>query len=252
MIADTTEDGFLGGRLRLRQPRKGHRAGHDAMLLAAATDVKQGDDVVELGAGVGAAGLALALRTPGIVLTLVDLDEGLVTLARENAALNAIACRTIALDVAAKPAAFAAAGLSPDSADRVLMNPPFNAAAQHQSSPDHGRRTAHVADASTLELWIGAARRLLKPRGTLTLIWRPEGMREVLAALARGFGGIAVLPVHAKADALAIRVLVRAEKGSAAPLSFAPALVLNDAEGRPTARADAVLRGMETLRLAAD
>ena len=31
-----TEDAFLGGQLCLRQPRSGHRAGHDAMLLAAA------------------------------------------------------------------------------------------------------------------------------------------------------------------------------------------------------------------------
>ena len=34
--ADTTEDAVLGGRLILRQPRRGHRFGHDAILLAAA------------------------------------------------------------------------------------------------------------------------------------------------------------------------------------------------------------------------
>ena len=61
-----TEDGFLGGQLRLRQPKSGHRAGHDAILLAAATPARAGDRVADFGAGVGAAGLALATRVAGI------------------------------------------------------------------------------------------------------------------------------------------------------------------------------------------
>ena len=71
---DLTEDGFLGGRLRLRQPVKGHRAGHDAMLLAAATSVRAGQRVVDFGAGVGAAGLAVAQRDPVIDLVMVEID----------------------------------------------------------------------------------------------------------------------------------------------------------------------------------
>ena len=51
-----TEDAFLGGKLRLRQPKSGHRAGHDAMLLAAATPARSGDRVVDFGAGVGSMG----------------------------------------------------------------------------------------------------------------------------------------------------------------------------------------------------
>src|SRR5579871_6950670 len=85
---ETTEDAFLGGRLRLRQPKSGHRAGHDAMLLAAATPARSGDRVVDLGAGVGAAGLAVANRVRGIQLVLVEIDEALAELARTNAAAN--------------------------------------------------------------------------------------------------------------------------------------------------------------------
>jgi tRNA1(Val) A37 N6-methylase TrmN6 len=252
VFVDITEDAFLGGRLRLRQPRSGHRAGHDAMLLAAATDARPAERVVEFGAGAGAAGLALATRVSGIDLTLVEMDERLVALASENAALNRIACRAITLDVEAKAEAFAAAGLAPDSADRVLMNPPFNYSARHQPSPDARRRSAHEAQATTLDVWIHAARRLLKPGGTLTLIWRADGLSDVLAALGRGFGGIAVLPVHPRSDAAAIRVLVHAVKGSAAALVLLPAFVLNDNIGRATRSAEAVLRGEEPLRLAAD
>src|SRR5215468_905745 len=90
-LAGTTEDLFLGGRLRLRQPKSGHRSGHDAMLLAAATPARSGDRVVEFGAGVGAAGLAVARRVAGIKLALVEVDAGLAELARTNALANAIA-----------------------------------------------------------------------------------------------------------------------------------------------------------------
>src|SRR3954469_16204291 len=89
-----TEDAFLGGQLRLRQPKSGHRAGHDAMLLAAATPAHSGDRVVDLGAGVGAAGLAVAKRVAGIELVLVEIDERLASLARGNAASNGIAAET--------------------------------------------------------------------------------------------------------------------------------------------------------------
>src|SRR5215813_13505541 len=172
--ADTTEDGFLGGALRLRQPRSGHRAGHDAVLLAAATSARGGDRVVEFGAGVGAAGLALARRIRSIELMLVEIDPELAELARGNAALNAISADVVVLDVTSGAEAFSAAGLTPDSVDVVLMNPPFNDAARHRPSPVHARTLAHRADETTLQGWIHSARRILKSGGTLTLIWRAD------------------------------------------------------------------------------
>jgi tRNA1(Val) A37 N6-methylase TrmN6 len=250
--SDVTDDAFLGGRLRLMQPRKGHRAGHDAMLLAAATLARPGERVIEFGAGVGAAGLAVARRVNGIDLTLVELDKDLAALAQANAERNGLAARALVLDVTAKADVFAAVGLAPDSVDRVLMNPPFNDANRHQPSPDDQRRMAHEAEPATVETWIRAGLRVLKPRGTLSLIWRADGLAEILAALGRGFGGIAIRPVHPKWGAAAIRVLVGGVKGSRAPLSILPGLVLNDQAGAATLEAEAILRGDQTLRLASD
>ena len=79
---DATEDAVLGGRLILRQPRRGHRVGHDAILLAAAVSALAGDQAVDLGAGVGAAGLALARRVEGLAVTLVEIDPALAALCR--------------------------------------------------------------------------------------------------------------------------------------------------------------------------
>jgi tRNA1(Val) A37 N6-methylase TrmN6 len=245
-----TEDAFLGGQLRLRQPRSGHRAGHDAMLLAAATPARSGDRVVDLGAGVGAAGLAVAKRVAGVKLSLVEIDAALADLARGNAASNAIAAEVIVLDVTSAAGAFAAAGLTLDSVDVVLMNPPFNDPARHRASPDKAREIAHLATAATLEGWIHAGRRILKSGGVLSLIWRADGLAEVLAALGRGFGSLEILPVHADAATPAIRMLIRAIKGGRAPTRMLPALLLNDESGVPNKQVREVLAGKGILPLA--
>ena len=247
-----TEDTFLGGQLRLRQPRSGHRAGHDAMLLAAATPARSGDRVVEFGAGVGAAGLAVAKRAGSIKikLVLVEIDETLAALARGNAASNAIPADVVVLDVTSAADAFAAVGLAPDSCDVVLMNPPFNDPARHRASPDKAREIAHVATSATLESWIHASRRILKSGGVLTLIWRADGLADVLAALDRGFGSLAILPVHADATRPALRVLIRAVKGGRAPTQIHTALVLNDESALPNKEVQEVLAGKGVLPLA--
>jgi len=245
-----TDDAFLGGQLRLRQPKAGHRAGHDAMLLAAATPVRAGDGVVDLGAGVGAAGLAVAKRVAGIRLVLVEIDPGLAGLARGNAAANAIAAEVVVLDVRSEASAFAAAGLTPDSVDVVLMNPPFNDSVRHRASPHRGREIAHVASAATLESWIHAGRRILKSGGVLSLIWRADGLAEVLAGLNRGFGSLAILPVHGDPATPAIRVLIGATKGGKAPMQILPALRLNDESGRPNKQLQEILAGKGVLPLA--
>jgi tRNA1(Val) A37 N6-methylase TrmN6 len=247
---EITEDAFLGGQLHLRQRRSGHRAGHDAMLLAAATPARSGDRVVDLGAGVGAAGLAVARRVAGVGLVLVEIDAALAALARGNAAANAIAADVIVLDVTSAAAAFAAVGLTPDCADVVLMNPPFNDPARHRVSPDRARASAHVATATTLESWIRAARRILKSGGVLTMIWRADGLAEVLAALGRGFGSLAILPVHNDANSPAIRLLIRATKGGKAPIQMQAALMLNDESAVPNKQVQDVLAGKGVLPLA--
>jgi tRNA1(Val) A37 N6-methylase TrmN6 len=250
VACELTEDAFLGGRLRLRQPKSGHRAGHDAMLLAAATAARSGDRVVDFGAGVGAAGLALATRISGIQLVLVEIDAALAELARGNAASNAIEADVIAIDLASGADVFAGAGLAPDSVDVVLMNPPFNDSKRHRSSPDKSREIAHVADPATLESWIHAARRILKSGGVLTLIWRADGLAQVLAALDRGFGSLSILPIHGNAATPAIRILIRAIKGGRAPTAIYPGLMLNDESGVPNKQVQEILAGKAALPLA--
>jgi tRNA1(Val) A37 N6-methylase TrmN6 len=247
--AATSDDAVLGGRLTLRQPLRGHRIGHDTILLAAATLPRAGEHAVDLGSGVGGAGLALARRVDGLAVTLVEIDPALTALAAGNAERNGLSdrVRAVCLDVEAPAADFVTAGLAPGAADCVLMNPPFNVV--QQPSPDSGRRMAHAASPETLPQWLRTAERLVRPDGAVTLIWRADGLADVLAALEADFGAITVMPVHPKPGAPAIRVLAHAIKASRAPLKLLPGFVLAEADGRPTAQAEAVLRGGAGLNM---
>jgi tRNA1(Val) A37 N6-methylase TrmN6 len=249
---DLSEDAVLGGRLRLRQFKRGHRFGHDAILLAAACPGQPGERAADLGAGVGAAGLALAARVAGIHVTLVEIDARLAALAVTNAPLNGLSKRVIVVnvDVVAPAAELAAAGLHPGSLARVLMNPPFNDPERLKASPEQGRQLAHAAPPGMLAAWVQAAGRLLRPSGTLTLMWRASGLDEVLQSLVPLFGGAMVLPIHPQPGKAAVRILVRATKGSRAPLALLPGFFLNDDKGRPSVEAECVLREGAILPLA--
>lgn len=242
-----TDDAVLGGRLKLLQPARGHRAGHDAILLAAAAP--KAGTAIDLGAGVGTAGLALLARGAARTVALVDADADLVRLAAGNAERNGFADRveTVRSDVdrlarrggPPKPAAA--------SADLVIMNPPFNDPETRRPSPDAARRRAHAAADIDLKQWIAAADRLLKGNGRLVLIHRPDAIATVLVLLEERMGATEIIPIHARANGPAIRIVVRAQKGKRTPLVIRPGFVLAGEDGRPTHDAEAVLRGAAPL-----
>lgn len=248
---EVTEDAMLDGRLRLVQPRKGHRAGSDAVLLAAACGEVGGETVADFGAGVGAVGLMVAARHPACRVVLVENDPGLAALARRNVALNRFEGRmdVCEADILAPASARRKAGLTAGSAGLVVTNPPFWPAGRVRSSPDAARRAAHVMADEALEGWLRATADLLAPDGRLVLIHRVDGLAGLLAALAGRFGDIAVRPVYSAPDRPAVRLLVCARKGSRAPMRLLPGFVLNGADGRFTPEANAVHRGTASVEM---
>lgn len=225
-------DAFLGGRLRLRQPDKGHRAGTDAVLLAAAAPADFSGFALDVGAGVGAAGLALALERPASRIGLVENDAFAAALARENLALNGMAGRGLVFEAdVLSPPCRRAAGLYDECAGLVISNPPFMDPGRARLSPEPGKRRAHAMQMegpAALAAWIAASLALVAPGGVFILIHRPDALPVILESLTKRAGGIVILPVHPRREAPAVRILVRGKKGSRAPTSIAPSLVLHE------------------------
>jgi tRNA1(Val) A37 N6-methylase TrmN6 len=245
-----TLDRFLGGRLSVSQPRHGHRAGSDAVLLAAAVPAKAGERVLDAGAGVGIAGLCLLARVPGLDVTAVDIDPGLCALAEANAARNDFAARftVVEADVTAPAEALIAKGLAREGYAHVIANPPFHLAGTVRPAPERARALAHVMGDGGLEDWIRSLATFAAPKGRLTLIHRPDSLGLLLKLLDRRFGNLTVFPLFPRAGHAATRVIVQGTKGSRAALKLMPGLVLHEPDGRYTETAEAVLRGGEALK----
>ncbi|MBZ6075955.1 tRNA1(Val) (adenine(37)-N6)-methyltransferase [Microvirga puerhi] len=239
---DVTTDSLLDGRVSLLQPRKGHRAGSDAVLLAASAPVRPRDVVIDVGASTGAVGLMAAARAKEARFVFVERDRDLAELCRLNCRANGISGEVVVTDVL-DPAARLAAGLQPESADLVLTNPPFLEEGRARLSPDRGRAAAHALPSGGLEAWVRACVSLLKPKGRLVLIHRADRLADCLGAAGGRLGGLSLRFIHPAEGEPAIRLLLSGTKGSRAPLTILPPLILHGPDGRFTPRAAAIHRG---------
>ena len=246
-----TDDAFLGGKVQLLQPKRGVRAGIDAVFLAAAVPANSGETVLEAGVGSGAASLCLAARVPGLILTGVELNSDAAELARRNTRRNGFGNQLtiIEADVTARASVHKEQGIMPDSYDHVLANPPYYTDGTGNLSPLPGKAAAHICRDEDLQAWIMFLVRCLKPRGTLTLVHRPEALSKILQVLEGRAGNVQVCPLFPRANAPAHRVLVQAVKANRAPFQLLPGLVLQDAKNKYCAKAEAVLRYGEAFHL---
>lgn len=218
---EMTADDFLGGRLRLRQPKVGYRAGIDPVLLAAACDVAQGARVLELGCGVGTALFCLARRVPGLALTGVERDSGLAALARENAVSNGLAAEIVTADLVEFPR-----DLRQRQFDLVLANPPFFD--RRTSSPSTGdTREAGRGVQTPLGAWIATAARRLAPKGRLVMIHRIAHLPEMLRACPDTLGSIEIVPLQPRISRAPRLFILRAQKGGGAAFRLTLPVILH-------------------------
>jgi len=252
--ASTTLDAFLGGAIYLRQPKRGYRAGTDAVLLAAAVGHQSRRDgaspvrLIDVGAGVGAVGLLAATRLAQLDVTLLERDRSCCELANANieaASLDRRA-RVIRDDVAA-PILAGQPELPENGFDVAVSNPPFYSANDHRRSPEALKAGAHALPEAGLDLWLRFMARMTRSGGTLLLIYPADRLPALLCAVMPRFGSIVVQPLHARAGEPAHRVIVRAIKGSRGPACLAPGLVVHGPDHRFMPDIDCVLKSPAPL-----
>lgn len=247
----TSTDAFLGGGIDIVQPRKGHRAGSDAVFLAAAVPASAKGKVLDAGAGVGVAGLCVLARIRGVKVTAVEIDAKLCLLAEANAGRNGFANRFEAVnaDVTWPARKLVATGLVREGYGQVIANPPFHIEGAVREAPDRARATAHVMRAGDLVAWIRFLTAMTAPKGKVSLIYPAEHLDALLRLFEGRFGEVKIFPLYPKAHAPATRVILQGRKGSRAAPKLLPGLVLHDSGGRYTKEAEAILRGGEALQL---
>jgi len=237
-MTGVSEDRLLDGRVLLRQPEEGYRAAIDPVMLAAAVTAEAGETVLDLGSGVGAASLCLASRVEGCRIFGLEMQPPLVALARQNIEINGFVGRveTMIGTLQSPPPR-----LAPGSFHHVMTNPPFNAP-EGTPSPSAIKDTANREAEVDLAAWMRFAVTMLRPKGVLTVVFRADRLDALMAALHGKAGEMVVTPLWPKHGRPAKRILLRARKGIATPLTLTAGLVLHEEDGRYTTLADDILR----------
>lgn len=248
-MPDVIETTLLRGQVKLLQPREGFHASMDTVLLAAATHVNEGQTLLDVGCGVGSAGLCVTLKNKNITLFGIDIFEENIVLARENARINGVSDRVM----------FEFNSLQQDTVlkdnyfDVVMTNPPYQSGGKHTPSPHAQKSLAHGEDGSDITLgeWCKYLHKKLKQGGKMVMVHRADRLDEIIRALTerRWFGSLVVKPVHSRVNEPAKRILISARKERYAPIVIKPALVMHQADGSYTAEAAAILDGVATIDL---
>lgn len=223
-VPDVTENAFLGGKIMIRQPLNGYRAGVDPVLLAASVPAVSGQTVLELGCGVGTASLCLGNRVPGLIITGIECQSEYADLAQQNVDLNGQNMTVVVADIEALPL-----DVRQCRYDHVIVNPPYFDRKSSTAAQDAGRETA-LGEVTTLAAWVDIAARRLAPKGFASFIHRAERLPELLDFVSQRLGSIQVLPLIPREGRDANLVIVRARKGGRAGFRLHSGLVLHEGD----------------------
>jgi len=233
----------LNKRLKLAHTQNGFKTSIDSVLLAAACPAKAGEHVLDMGCGVGGAGLSILTRVAGVTLTGVEIQGDHTDLAIQNARSNGFEeqCEFVAADIKdfRREKAF----------HNVICNPPYLDAGAHLRSPSEEKATAmgHEVNALNLKDWIDTAYYCLHPKGLFTMIHRADKLDEIMSCLSPRFGAIEIFPLWPKQGVPAKRVIIRAARDRKSPATLHAGLVLHNDDGRYSDAAEKIFRDMEAL-----
>ncbi len=217
---------LLGGSLKLEAAETGYRGGIDPILLASLA--KGQGKIMDLGCGIGTAGLAVATRCPEIELSLLDISSRNIDFTKRNAEKNNISCTFYTETVKNKTA------LPANHFDEVIVNPPyFESGAYYEDEKSRKSLSNHEGESqTTLNEWLDCANYLLHAKGILTLIHRCERLDDIIAHLkAIKFGAITLIPLWPRKETPAKLILIQAQKGSKKSLCLHSGLILHE-EGK--------------------
>lgn len=241
---ETTIDDFLGGVIRLIQPKVGYRVSMDTVMLAATIPARAGETVLEGGVGSAGAALCLARRLPGVKVHGIDIQQAMIDLSRQNISCNDLAdfvtvelqCVT---DLSGPEATF----------DHVMVNPPYLAEGKAIRPPEHNKGLAHMDSGATLKDWIKFCIYRVKNRGTVSIVYRADRIDELMALLYRRVGDLKICPLWPRVGSPAKRVIVQGRKGVHGAAKLLPGLALHGEVERYTEEARRILWDGKALDL---
>ncbi len=150
--------------------------GIDAVLLANFTVLKKNSRVVDLGTGTGIIPILVAGKNPSSQIVAVEIQERMAEMAARSVKLNHMENRIKVLNMDLRQAQIA---LEANQYDAVTVNPPYMHA-EGLINPNDNKAISRHEVMCTLEDVMKAASRLLKFRGSLFMVHRPQRLADIM------------------------------------------------------------------------
>jgi len=239
-------DDFLGGAVRLYQPKAGYRVSMDTVMLAASVPAKAGETVIEGGMGSAGAALCLARRVPGAKVVGVEQQDDMLAFARRNITFN-----NLEEFVAARQGCIKDLSSEEGVYDHVMVNPPYLADGKAIRPPVETKGLAHMDTSASFKDWMRFCVHKVKNKGTVTIIYRADRVDEVISHLYRRVGELKIMPLWPRVGVPAKRVIIQGRKGMHGAASILPGLALHGSVERYTPEAKEILWDGKALDLKA-
>ena len=241
-VSEARRVGLLNRRLLLATPQDGLGITSDAVFLASAIPAQPGMRVLDAGCGVGAVGLCLAARVPGLDIHGLEIDPTLAELARSNAGGNGISGWSVHTgDLFGQlPPAYGS------GFDCVGTNPPWQRNDPSTPSPDLRRTLARREGGSGRRLgdWLAVCAGLLRGNGVLVTIVPPSRIDAGLERL--GPWAAEIQPLQARAGGSPRTALVRLRRSALPSRKWFPPFPVHAGDGHSLG-AERILRAGEAF-----
>lgn len=166
--------------LELLQPAQGYRYNIDSMLLARFACFREGEEVCDLGAGVGILAILSLLRGKVRKAWALEVQEELFEYLSKNQVCLGLKAKLKAIRCNWKEAK---SHLPASSIDLVISNPPYRKSRNGKPPKEKTKAIAKQEIEGSLADLLKAARFLMKPKGRTALIYPCVRLEDLMAEL---------------------------------------------------------------------
>ena len=216
-------------KLRLIQKKHALAFGTDAFLLFAFLRAAPRAHAVELGCGNGIISLLAMARGRFSRITALEIQKEMAALATRNVALNALDDRIAVSECDVRTLTPALLG---GEVDVVFANPPYMKENSGFASPHKEKQTARHETEGGIAEFAAAAAKILKYGGLFYVVYRPDRLESLFAALKENtLAPKRLVFVHDHPEAPPSMILLEAKKGAGEGLVISPPLFLHEKGG---------------------
>jgi tRNA1(Val) A37 N6-methylase TrmN6 len=244
-VTEFTKDSFLGGGIKIWQPKKGYRAGIDPILLAASVNISEGQNVLDLGCGVGTASFAIGYRVKNVELYGVEIQKVHAELADLNSKENGIDLKLECSDILDL-----SSNITSKSFDHVIANPPYFDRKFSVRGINLSKEKS-LADTCPIAEWLKVAAKRVKPKGFVHFIVRTDRLPEIFRNMPNSLGSLVITPVISRKNENAKLTILHAKKNGRGGFIISPPIILHPLNSEPSKKynlkVDKVLRNGASL-----